>query len=631
MYFGNDFLNHNFRYNINKPEQIWKQMTTRLSIMFILIFLLYSAFVASSFADQSLVNVSNTPGKSQRPQIFVDGNLLYFVWEDYTYEKAEIFFSQSTDGGKTFKKAINLSNNNGTSLWPRLAVSGDDIYVTWYDYTPHISDVFFSHSSDGGISFETKNLSEDIGVSFNQWITASGDNVYVVWMDDTPNYIPMNIEKPVEEIDVYFGNTDILLATSRDRGLTFDITNLSKNPVESSAPRIAVLGENVNVAWIQVTNKGHEVFFTKSNDSGLTFSNPQSVSGSITNTNNAGILVDDSNIYVNWEGLYNNTSDIFIAKSKDEGTSFGSPLNLSNSSAISTKTRDTNMASSENNLFAVWTNGIGASANVFFARSTDDGNTFSQPVNLSLDAVIPRYAQVVSDSQNVYVMWYDNKTGNNDIFLRSSNDQGETFGSIKNLSFDDAQSTLSILGPHLAITPNGSFAGWASDDEQSKDIVMRFIGQKQTPGILHLETQNNSVNVEIQMNQEKFEVEKETTISLEFIDPASGQPLENVNYSFLIKDTQGNIIIDNPNQYAPDGLDTQTVIFPKTGPNTIVIDIAGVGTSSNTKYVGKTSAVITVIPEFPLGISFVVLLAILSMVLLLGKFKIFPSINHSKS
>ncbi|MGI0056833.1 MAG: sialidase family protein [Nitrosarchaeum sp.] len=594
-----------------------------LAVMAILMFVLTSTFFVSfSFADQSFVNVSNTPGKSIRHQILVDGDLLYFVWEDHTYEKAEIFFAQSIDGGKNFQQAINLSNNNGTSLWPRLAVSENDIYVTWYDYTTHISEVFFSHSSDGGITFDTTNLSKDIGVSFNPWIAASGDNVYVVWMDDTPNYIKMNIEKPSEDIDVYFGNTDILLATSHDRGLTFEITNLSKNPVESSAPRIAVSGNNVYVAWIQATRNGNQVYFTKSNDEGSAFSNPKSVSGPETNANNAGILVKDDSIYVNWEGGDNKTN-IFIAKSEDGGNSFSDPLNLSNSEKMSAKTRDTNMAFSKNNLYVVWTDGTTEDADVFFTRSIDKGNAFFQPINLSHAALGARYAQVVAHEQNVYVMWYDYRTGNSDVFFRSSNDIGETFGSIKNLSSDDAQSILSILGPHLAITPEGVFAGWASDSEQSNDIVMKFINHDSKQGVLHLETENNSVNIDLQMGQEKF-VGKQTTFDLQFLNPETNQLLENVNYSFYIENSTGYRVFAGSNQFAENGNDTQTVVFSNTGPMSLFIEVHGLGQEQpfDIKYSGISSAIITVGQEFPFGILVFIVLVIILAIILLYRFKV---------
>ena len=619
-----NFFNYFSRNTINSPVQKSEEIPNfHLASLSILIFVLFSTFFISiSFADQSLVNVSNTPGKSIRHQILVDGDLLYFVWEDHTYEKAEIFFSKSVDGGKTFQPAINLSNNNGTSLWPRLAVSGNDIYVTWYDYTTHISEIFFSHSSDGGKTFETTNLSENIGVSFNPWIAASGDNVYVVWMDDTPNYIKIDVEKPAEEIDVYFGNTDILLATSHDRGLTSEITNLSKTPVESSAPRISVLGNNVNVAWIQVTQNGHEVYFTKSNDSGLTFNNPKSVSGSVTNANNAGILVEDKKIYVNWEGGGNNT-DIFIAKSEDGGNSFGKPLNLSNSKAISEKTRDTNMAFSKNNLYLVWTDSAKYS-NVFFTKSRDGGESFSQPINLSHDAMGARYAQVVAHEQNLHVMWYDNRTGNYDVFLRSSNDMGETFGSIKNLSSDEAQSTLSILGPHLAVTSEGIFAGWASDGEKSRDIVMKFIDHDLEQGVLHLQTENNLVNVDIQADQEKFEVGKQTTFEIKFVNPETNQLLENVNYSLYIENSTGYLVFASSNQFTETGSDTQIVTLSNTGPMNLFIEVHGLGQKQpfDIKYSGISSAIITVDPEFPFGILVFIGLAIILSVILLYRFKV---------
>ena len=69
------------------------------------------------------VNVSNTSGESERVQIIVDEKDVYAVWTDKFSENADVFFAKSNDGGKTFDRAINLSQNNGVSAFPRLAIS----------------------------------------------------------------------------------------------------------------------------------------------------------------------------------------------------------------------------------------------------------------------------------------------------------------------------------------------------------------------------------------------------------------------------------------------------------------------------------------------------------------------------
>jgi hypothetical protein len=41
----------------------------------------------------------------------------------------DIFFRKSNDGGATFDKEINLSNNRGFSEHPHLAVYGNNVYT----------------------------------------------------------------------------------------------------------------------------------------------------------------------------------------------------------------------------------------------------------------------------------------------------------------------------------------------------------------------------------------------------------------------------------------------------------------------------------------------------------------------
>jgi hypothetical protein len=45
-----------------------------------------------------------------------------------------------------------------------------------------------------------------------------------------------------------------------------------------------------------------------------------------------------------------------------------------------------------------------------------------------------RKAPPAITGDNVYVAWWDNKTGNNEVFFRASNDKGQTFGDKINLS-----------------------------------------------------------------------------------------------------------------------------------------------------------------------------------------------------
>ena len=190
-----------------------------LQFIFILVLgcTIASTFLVPQIIEEQIeqVNVSTSKGKSDHAQLNVFENNVFIVWKDDSSGNEEIYFIKSSDSGISFDDSLNLSNNDGLSAFPRISVVDKNIYVTWYDYTPGQSDIFFAKSNDGGNSFETINLSNNPGVSYNPWVAAYGNNVFVVWNDETPSLTNLQITKP-KNIDVALGTLDILLATSRD-------------------------------------------------------------------------------------------------------------------------------------------------------------------------------------------------------------------------------------------------------------------------------------------------------------------------------------------------------------------------------------------------------------------------------
>jgi len=574
------------------------------------------------------VNLSNTNEKSHRAQMFAFDNNIYVVWQDDSSGKGDIFFSRSTNSGVSFDSVINLSDNTGTSAFPRLAYSGENVYATWYDYSPGLSDIFFAKSTDEGASFETINLSKNAGVSFNPWIAASGSNVYVVWNDDTDPTVNLQRNSTEENItfDVSTGNSEIFMATSHDDGSTFEIINLSNTTENSIDTRINVSKNNVYVVW---NEKNHEnIFLVSSTNSGASFSEAINVSNSDNTSRNAGIKTSRNNVHIIWLEVLSNSTHIFYAKSENNGQTFGSPINLSIDSIGPNLTRDTQMAISGDNVYVVWYENTPNSSGVFFVRSMDAGTTFTKPINLSgaTDKIL--YAQIEVHENSLYVIWNDKRFGNTEVFLRQSDDGGNTFGSIQNLSSDDTESNLFVLGPQIAVTDEHFFIIYENEHTEGSDLfVKRFDKNTNSQlGTLSLQSINEAVNVEMGISQENLEPDTPIEFSLKFTNPTSGVQLENVNYSFKIVDVSGNELVNRLNQHTQDGFDIQSVTFSKTGPLTIMIDIQGLGKEQpfSTKYSGDVSAVITVVPEFP--ILFVVLVLAMLASLLLAKFMGYQSV-----
>ena len=107
-----------------------------------------------------------------------------------------------------------------------------------------------------------------------------GKNIYLTWWDNKT------------------GNWEVLFARSTDNGKTFsaNTTNISNSTdMRSIGARIAASGDNVYIAWIDITNAGQkQVMFRASTDNGKTFSNPVVVSGSNTTTTAAATTTTSS-------------------------------------------------------------------------------------------------------------------------------------------------------------------------------------------------------------------------------------------------------------------------------------------------------------------------------------------------
>lgn len=136
----------------------------------------------------------------------------------------------------------NLSDNEGSSLFSQIAVSGNNVYVVWADNTTPTGtiDLFFRKSTDGGTTFgPTQNLMENApGDSVGQpQVAVSGNNVYIVWDNGNPG-----------------DGEKILLRKSIDAGMTFGpVVELSDPfPETFTAPQVIASGNNVYVAWILV-------------------------------------------------------------------------------------------------------------------------------------------------------------------------------------------------------------------------------------------------------------------------------------------------------------------------------------------------------------------------------------------
>jgi hypothetical protein len=319
-------------------------------------------------------SLSNATGDSTNPNVAVSGGNVYALWEQVNTNttsdatNSEVMFAKSSDAGTNFTSARTLSNNPGVSTNPNVAVSGGDVYIAWEDDSAGSSEIILVRSTNNGVNFApSRNISNSPGESSDPRIAISENNVYVVWEDYS------------------LGNStesEIMLIRSSNSGANFaSAEDLSDTPGQSTDPRIAVSEGNVYVVWEDATPEGNsEIEFVRSADRGVTFSTAKNLSNNDGISFDPRVAVSGNNVYVVWEDTSGSSataesgaaeaggsSDIFLARSTNNGATFGRVQNLSNSP---TESFDPYIAVSRSKLFVLWSDDNQGNAEVIFTDKT---------------------------------------------------------------------------------------------------------------------------------------------------------------------------------------------------------------------------------------------------------------------
>jgi hypothetical protein len=123
------------------------------------------------------------------------------------------------------------------------------------------------------------------------------------------------------------------------------------------------------------------------------------------------------------------------------------------------------MAVSEdgNNVYVVWWTNRSGNWEVMFRASNDGGATFGEAINLSnsTDAQSQNAEIVAAGDSNVFVSWWETNqmNGTSESVMRASTDAGETFGPIM------------MLGTNGTIGSSGTEEGGVGEGETVEEEV----------------------------------------------------------------------------------------------------------------------------------------------------------------
>jgi len=242
------------------------------------------------------------------------------------------------------------------------------------------------------------------------------------------------------------------------------ITDISTEDVNSSSVRsenISVLKENKQVSNITDDSQTNNETFTNS-----------SATYPINNTN--GDNTTSVSLSNNTDGIqYGGKVDCNVALAKNTTTSLDNS-GLDNMSTVRQGDDDDGCypraSASGQFQYVVWSEGDEDNRYILFKRSVN-GKTFDSAITLS--GKVPSAVfnpEVSSEGNNVYIVWQgDSQSGNQDILMRKSDNNGKTFGDVINVSNDRAGSG----NPEINVNSSNVYVVWDGTTPGNNEIFFR--------------------------------------------------------------------------------------------------------------------------------------------------------------
>jgi hypothetical protein len=245
---------------------------------------------------------------------------------------------------------------------------------------------------------------------------------------------------------------DIMFSRSTDGGQTFSPPlNISNTIGQSIAPEISLDPQgNINIIWVdqgsQVHPTPHYVFYSRSTN-GVDFSTPINfgdIFSGFYSQQTTDIEVDmEGNINIVWR-----RHEIHFSRSTDGGQTFSFPLNISNTPPQKWSTEPAMDIDSQGNIGVCFESNRTGYRDVFFTRSTD-GINFTDPVKVTNYTAESRYGrnkmEIVSEG-SIYFVW------------GGFYPKGVFFSSMRRLKADAGPDREVIVGETVLFDGTGSYA-----------------------------------------------------------------------------------------------------------------------------------------------------------------------------
>lgn len=390
------------------------------------------------------VNVSSLPD-ADSPQIgaAADGTLTV-VWPQSGASTTTIMASQSTDNGATWSTPMDVAGSTTIVYEPQIAVAADGSRTVVWVEDDAVSGTRVIHAATspaGALSWSTPaTLSDTAQNSDTPRISIDPTGTrYVLWSTD-------------------IGGQSIVTGAGSADGLTWDAPGAISDPsIDSAGGHSAFLPSGSIVAlWVLPSTGG--VQSAVSSDGGMTWSTPADLVSQGPDAEYSRLAIGPSGrILAIWDR--NSGADYVVQSATSiDGLTWTAAVDLA------TGTNSSVAIAASGTIYATWiyTDPVTGDGTVQTSRSTDNGASWSTPLDLSVaGGTTGLEADIAVDAgAAVTVLWREDDNVNASAVVQSSTstDGGATFEPTVAVS----AVAQGVTGPRLAVSPtNAVIAVWA--------------------------------------------------------------------------------------------------------------------------------------------------------------------------
>lgn len=216
---------------------------------------------------------------------------------------------------------------------------------------------------------------------------------------------------------------EIYYRTSSDNGATWsDIVELTENTVNDLGPSIIQAANGtIFIVWQSIITGNDELFYKTSSDSGASWSDGRQLTDDPDSDTSPSITqTKDGKIWVTWSSCRTGYFEIFYktydGSSWSNDTRLTESLNIDSSPSI--------LQTEDQTIWIFWTSGEEtetATNDIYYKYSTDGGDNWSDRIQFTTDENEDMWSSTTQTSDlKIWGVWTSNRTGNYDIFYRTS-------------------------------------------------------------------------------------------------------------------------------------------------------------------------------------------------------------------